>query len=221
MKKERNPLYKLVSKEWHPIIDQHRKIMHVNKGDQIFSEGDEVKGIFFIVSGKVKIVSSAGTKDERVHRLAGDQKILGHRGFSAKLYPVAAIALTDSVLVFVPMEIFLLLIKTNPSLGIFIINLLADQLREAEQRTRDAVSFNVQQRIASVLKELVNAFGYDPQEKHKLAFTLSRKDFASMAGTTYETVIRTLKDFQKRKIVRLVGKTIHVLKIGELNKLVS
>lgn len=54
----------------------------------------------------VKIVSGYDTKNEQIIRLSSGGKIVSHRGISAKQYPVSAIALTDTVLTFIPSNIF-------------------------------------------------------------------------------------------------------------------
>ena len=51
----------------------------------------------------------------------------------------------------------------------------------------------------------------------------TRKDIAEWAGTTPETVMRTLSDFQSNKIIEQVGRDIHIrdrrslLKAANLN----
>lgn len=217
--REKNPLYKYCSEEWHTIIDRNQTIVHVNKGDTLFEEGEQVKGIYIITHGKVKVISAYDKNKERIHRLAGEGKLLGHRGFYSKFYPISAVALTDTQVTFIPEDIFIKLIKTNPDFALYLVNFLVEELRESEEWVKQMMCADVKHRIASILLNLINSFGYEINEQKKLSHTLSRKDFANMAGTTYETVIRTLAFFQKKKLILVKGKSIYILNSKGLKEL--
>ncbi|MBK7754691.1 MAG: winged helix-turn-helix domain-containing protein [Flavobacteriales bacterium] len=72
-----------------------------------------------------------------------------------------------------------------------------------------------------MIKLDMDAFGFDEKDKRKLAFTISRRDIASAADTTYESVIRALADLQRHGIIGLVGKEIRILKKRELDKVMK
>lgn len=57
------------------------------------------------------------------------------------------------------------------------------------------------------------------KSQKKLAYTLSRNDIASMANTTYESVVRTIAESNKVKIIKIDGKSIHILNLKKLNSL--
>ncbi len=206
------------SEEWFSIIDASQKAFSIKKGNPIFMQGEELKGIFVIVKGKVKVVSIHENR-ERLYRLAGEGKIIGHRGFGTRHCPVSAIALTDVLVTYIPDGIVIKLLKTNPALSLFFINFLLDELRESERRIDNMMRVDVKHRIASVLIELADSFGYDIEDPKKLSYTLSRKDLANMAGTTYETVIRTLFYLQEKKLIKLAGKSIYITNTKALKKL--
>jgi CRP-like cAMP-binding protein len=48
-----------------------------------------------------------------------------------------------------------------------------------------------------------------------------RADIANMVGTTYETVIRTLANFEKLNYIELVGKEIAIKDISKLKRISS
>ena len=78
------------------IVDFHETLKHFKSGDNIFTAGQKVEGLYFIKSGKVKVTREAEKGQERIVRLARDGMILGHRGFDGNWhYPVSAVALTD------------------------------------------------------------------------------------------------------------------------------
>ncbi len=214
--KLRNILFDYCSEEWFLIINTNQAFKTIKKGEKIFSVGEKVIGMYFINDGYVKVASFHKNNMERIIKLAGKGDLLGHRGFSTTHYPISAIALTDTTVTFIPNTIFRTLIKANPALSIYLIDFLASELREAEERIESFMYSEIEERIARILIKLADSFGYKKNDHQKLAYNLSRKDFANMAGTTYESVIRTLAQFQKHKYIKLVGKEILIVNLKKL-----
>ncbi len=212
-------LYKYCAKEWHALIDSNLKRFLYKKGEFIFKQGDKVEGIHIIEKGNVKVGILYKDHPERILRLAGPNKLLGHRGIANNNYPITATALTDCEVLFLPNSIFISLLKANPDLSLFLINFFADEIRDSEERLINLIQLEVKERMACVLVVLAESFGFCKDNPTKLAYTLSRTDFASFVGTTYETIIRTLFLLQKSKLIKLEGKEIHILDIDGLKKL--
>ncbi len=217
-----NKLFKkYCSAEWLPIFDLNKSTIHVKPKERIFNEGDLVKGIYFIEEGKVKVLSGFNGKDEKIIRIASNDMILGHRGIHYKHYHISSEALTDTTLTFLPINIFLKIIKANPNMAVYLLDFFIEELREAEDRMDSLLNFDPKKRIAIVLLKLVDCFGFANKKSDLLSFTLSRADIANMIGTTYETVIRTLANFEKLNYIELVGKEIAIKDISRLKELAA
>lgn len=210
-------LQKYCSDSWCEFVLFHSTIVTFKKEEFIFRSDEETLGIHIINSGKVKVVANTGNDTERIIRLAAEGDILGHRGFGGPWrYTVSAIALEDSELLFIPLKIFNAAIRSNPDFAYFMMMFFAEELRESERLASQLPIRNV---IASVLYNNLQVFGYAKDSKTKLSHTLSRKDLASQAGTRYETLVRTLADFNNEGIIRIEGKSIHILNEKELVEL--
>lgn len=217
-----NKLFKkYCSAEWLPIFDMNKSTIVVKAKQRIFNEGDLVKGIYFIEKGKVKVLSGFNGKDEKIIRIASNDMILGHRGIHYKHYHISSEALTDTTLTFLPINIFLKIIKANPNIAVYLLNFFIEELREAEERMDSLLNFDPKKRVALVLLKLIDCFGYANKTSDLLSFTLSRADIANMVGTTYETVIRTLASFEKLKYIELVGKEIAIKNISKLKEIAT
>lgn len=209
-------LSKYCSEEWCEFGVSFCEKVTIKSGDSIFKIGDEVKGLFFIEKGKVKITTNNDSDSERIIRLASDGDIFGHRGFGGTwIYTISAFALEKTELVFIPIKIFNYLVKTNPEFAYFMMIFFAEELRESEALASQLPIKNV---IASVLYNNYKVFGFEQGSNTKLSYTLSRKDIASQAGTRYETVVRVLNELNKEKIINIEGKSIHILNIDLLEK---
>jgi CRP-like cAMP-binding protein len=206
-------------KEWHPLIDLHRETIYLTKKSALFNYGDPVKGIYLIRKGQMKIMSGGPGEKERIIRLANDNMIVGHRGLHAESYYIRAVALQDTELEFLPTGIFKSIVAANNKLSGYLIDFLTDELQDAEERMKNLMIGDPKVRIAILLMKLVERFGYRKTEKQKLSFQLSRQDIANMAGTTYETVIRSLSHFEKSGWIAFNGKEILVRKEEALRTL--
>lgn len=208
-----------VSSEWLIVLKNLTSNQKFKKNDRIIEEGTSVKGFYFIISGKVKIVTSIYEGQERILRLSHAGNLMGHRAISANAYPVSAIALTDVEVTFIPTEVFLKMIGQNPNFAIFLVEFIARDLRETEERMKSMIHNDVIVRIALILCLLIDSYGYNEEIKGCLQFTLPRSDMANMAGTSYESVIRTLSKLEDMKLIRLEKKNIIILKESGLRKL--
>jgi CRP-like cAMP-binding protein len=210
------------SDEWKPLITYYKTTTDYPAGAKVFSEGEKVKGIFQIYCGKIKVVASYIDGKERIVRLASDEEFLGHRGFGGNMrYPVTAITLEESQITFIPLEIFYKAVKANSELAFQLMMFFADEFKSLEKRTRMMDFLSAKEKVAVAIMSIINAFGFDDKYPDLLSFTPSRKDISSIAGITYETVIRMLGELEKSKIILQEGKAIRVLDFEYLKTLWS
>lgn len=207
-------LQKYCSESWCKFILFHSTVISVKSDNYVFESGETTLGIHMVNSGKIKVIAKTGNGTERIIRLVSDNDLLGHRGFGGTWkYTVSAIALEDSELLFIPLEIFNSAVKANPEFAYFMMMFFAEELRDSEHLASQMPIRNV---IASVLYNNFNVFGLEQGSKTKLSHTLSRKDLASQAGTRYETLVRTLADFNNEGIIKIEGKAIHICNLNAL-----
>ncbi len=205
------------SPEWRQLMRERLGVMTFRKGEVIFSQGQIAEHMFMIEQGKVKVEVAFSRDSSRIVRLAGDGDVLGHRGIgSTMVYAASGIALTDTTVNHIPMSLFLSVLKANSLFCYHFLLFFADELRRADHQLRDQRYMTVQQRVAKALKLNLDAFGTDAKDPRKLAFTLSRKDIANIADTTYESVIRTLAELQRQGVIELYGKEVRILRRKEL-----
>jgi len=211
---------KYCSPAWKPLITYYKSSIDYPAGATIFSEGDPVLGIYQIYSGKIKVITSYSAEKERIVRLATAEQILGHRGLGGKMiYPVTAIALEPSQVTFIPIDIFYSAIKANTELAFHMMMFFADEFKATEKRMKMMASMTAHEKVAVSIMTIINAFGFNAKDPNLLDFTPTRKDIASIAGTTYETVIRVLSNLEKSNIIIQEGKTIRVLDLDFLKGL--
>lgn len=199
---------KNITSDWLELFRTKRAVKQFKKNDLIFREGDDVKGVYVILSGKVKIDMSWGSK-KHILRLASDGDLLGHRGFGIyETYQINATALAPTTVCFVDTGFFKTLLKTNHDLLWKLNFFFAEELQRSEQKMKNMANMPVKCRVASGLIEIKDAFGLE--EDGTLKFSMSRKDMAAMTGSTYETVIRMLNELVNEGFIEMSGKTIKI-----------
>lgn len=203
----KNLIKTLINDDNKEFIQFHSKVVTCLKDDNLFCKSDTAKGVYLVQSGKLKITINL-SGEEKVIRFAGPGDIVGHRGLSGDWkFPITATSYEDTTLAFIDRNILQTIISTNPKFSYSLILFLADELRESES-FRSLI--NTKSKIAWVLLENIKAFGVNKKTK-VLNFTVPRKDIASFANTTYESVIRTLSSFAKEGIIELKKREIKVL----------
>jgi len=207
-------------KEWHPAIAANKKNFKVKKGEVIFKEGDEVKGVYFVYDGNVKVHKKWGEEKELIIRFATDGAIFGHRGLgSNNVYPISATALEPTNVCFVDLDFFKATLHVNHKFTFDLLMFFADELQEAERKMRNLAHMSVKGRVARALLILTEQFGIT--DEGFINIELTRQDLAAFAGATYETVFRVINELLREELIKVNGKKISISNIEKLELLTS
>ncbi|HEY8783307.1 MAG TPA: Crp/Fnr family transcriptional regulator [Mucilaginibacter sp.] len=207
-------------KQWLPAIAANKKNFKVKRGELIFNEGDEVKGVYFVYEGIVKVHKKWGPEKELILRFASGGAILGHRGLGGNnVYPISATALEDGIICYVEMDFFESTLKVNTDFTYNLMMFFADELKKSEKKMRNLAHMPVKGRIAQALISLQQQFGV--KDDGAINIELSRQDLASYAGATYETVFRVLNELLKADLIKTSGKKITINNREKLLKLTA
>lgn len=206
--------------DWKHSIDLNRKNLLFKKGEQIIHEGDPVNGIYFVYNGKVKVHKKWGEK-EIIIRFACNGDIIGHRGLGSQnsIFPISATALETTTVCFIELDFFLSTLKVNTELTYQLMLFFADELKSSESKMLNLAHMLVKERIILAILNLEEQFGIN--EAGFIDVNLSRQNLADFAGTTYETVFRTLNDLSAKNLILTEGRSIRIKEHGELKKLVE
>lgn len=199
-----------VLQDWLGQIDLHRKNIKLKKGEQFITEGESVRGIYFVQSGLVKVHRNLGDK-ETIVRFAKKGDIVGHRGISTEqtIYPISATTLDVTQLCFVELPFFLSTLRINPELSYQLMLFFADELHLSEQKMTQLTQLPVKNRLAWSLLLIYRIFG-EKNTNGYIGLSLSKKDLSSYVGTTYETVYRALGELIDLQVIAMDKKNIFI-----------
>ncbi len=204
--------------DWLPAIAANKQNFEIKKGQQLFKEGERVKGIYFIFSGVFKVHKRWDKEKDLILRFARSGDIAGQLGLGKDaVYPVTATAIETGVVCFIDMDFFESTLNINAGFTRGLITILANQLQESEKRMRNLAHMPVKGRVAQALLTLQHQFGKNSEGV--IGIGLSRQDLASFTGAAYESLFRVINDLMKDKLITVTGKEISIVNEEELYKL--
>lgn len=190
----------------------------LKRGDSVFSEGAYPRGLYYVNKGKIKVTQIGADGKEQIVHLVKDTDVMGYRAIlSGDRYSCSAILMEDSSLYFIPKDIFFSLIEKNSKFALQVFHLFSKELKEAEKKITSIAQQPVKERIAQSLVLLTESYGFE-KDGCTLAIIITREEIANISGSSRETVIRVLTEFQKNKIIALSGKKIKILQPVALRK---
>lgn len=194
----------------------NRVIISCRKAQNIIIEGSHVQGLYFIYSGKVKVLNTGIHGREQILRLANKGEIVGIRGFSTHQYsPIGAVALEDTLICSFGLDVMKAMLLALPRLSYDLINLFAEELDRSETKVRMLAHMNVREKVVDALLYVNRKFG---QKNGYLRIMLSRKEIADFAGTTEEQVIRVISALKKEELIVCDGKKLGIPNVEILKK---
>jgi len=187
------------------------------KGELVFKEGTIPSGIFYIKSGKVKKYKVDNFHKEQIIYVANAGELIGyHAVLSSERYPDSASTLEESIVSFIPKEVFFRALEQSPTLSRVLLKTLSHEFAVLINNISIFAQRPARERIAITLIILREKFKNDVASDLPITINVSREDIASMAGTTRENAVRMLRQFKDEGIIETKGRKIWVLDIRKL-----
>ncbi|MHC5201214.1 Crp/Fnr family transcriptional regulator [Myroides sp. LJL119] len=201
---------KALSREELSTITDTKTHFIVKKGDILFSEGDNLNGVFCIKDGYCKLTKLNSNGKDTVIKLVKRGELLGQRSLiNEENSNLTATALEDMNVCFIPKKEILEYFTDNNKFSLLITRDICNHLKDADKDIADHTHKTVKERLAIVLLKLEEIGGVE--QAGNLSLQLSREDLASMVGTATESCIRLLSEFKKEKVIAISGKKITLL----------
>ncbi|MBK8882680.1 MAG: Crp/Fnr family transcriptional regulator [Bacteroidales bacterium] len=211
-------IFKYLNPDEVTSINFEKDFRQYKRGDILYQEGNRISGFYCINSGIIKVFKTGFDGKEQIIRFAKKGDIIAYRSvLSNELACTSAKVIEDCQVCFIPSEILISFIKTNPNFALELVKLACHELGEANSFITDIAQKTVRERLAEVLLFLVNDFGLDNQQY--LNISLTREELANIVGTATESVIRLLSEFKSDKLVELNGRRIKIINTRGLEKI--
>lgn len=171
-----------------------------SKGERIYNEGNRPVKLFYIRSGKVRIVKDSDEGKELVVQLRGAGEFLGHVSLmQGGAYKDSAETMEHCEILIIPKTDFDDLLRQCSGVVNWFNELLAKDIEIHQKRLVGLAYNSLRKKVADALLMLQQKFGKITEAPYKI--DMHRDELAHIAGTATESLIRTLRDFTFEKLI--------------------
>jgi CRP/FNR family transcriptional regulator, cyclic AMP receptor protein len=206
-------IFKDLSQKSIQVIENGLQTFMFKKGEQVISEDDVAKGVFLIHSGAVKLTKQDENGNEIIVCIKQKGDIFAEAClFTQKeeCYPATATMLQDGKILFLDKLDLERELHDYPELSMQMIRYMSDSLREMTSTLRDVALLDVYAKTVKTLERLGQKFNTG-QNRWDIEIPLTIQEFATVVGTTRESVSRVFSKLKKQEMIDLKSRKIIIL----------
>lgn len=202
--------------------DQKEKIVlssfleEYSRKEIIFSQGVNIDNIAFVLSGLVKISRELRKGKNIILRIAQPGTILGLSSvFTDEVFNYTASAIDNVLIGYVNRKVFSDIVKDNGAFGFEITK----QMGLDNAYITNRLSSLLYKQLPGRVSDIILYFAQDIYKSNTFNIPLTRQELAELAGTTKESLIRTLSEFNHDKIISLNRNTLSIISLNIIQTL--
>ena len=190
-----------------------------NKGQVILLEESKGETFFVIKTGEVKVTKLSDDGREVILAILGESEFFGEmslldgEGRSANI-----VANEDSTALTLSRNDFLSCLESYPKIAISLLEELAVRLRKSDKHIESLSLSDSEHRIGITIARLAEEIGTIKKGVVSIKKLPFQQDIANMAGTSRETVSRTIKLFEDKKILTRNGRALTIFDFNSFKK---
>ncbi|MBF0560827.1 MAG: Crp/Fnr family transcriptional regulator [Alphaproteobacteria bacterium] len=190
--------------------------------EQIIDRQAESRDIYFVVSGRVRIIIYSLLGREITLADLGPGEFFGElSALDGRPRSASVLSLDNTLVAILSPEQFVRLISAYPNLALDVMRRLTSIVRHATNRIMELSTLGANNRVHAELLRQARVAPRDSQGRAVLRPIPVHSDIASRVSTTRETVARVFGDLAKNKIVSRERDALIVLDIERLIILVE
>ncbi|MGH3899078.1 MAG: Crp/Fnr family transcriptional regulator [Pseudonocardiaceae bacterium] len=208
----------LTEQEWADLV-RHGRRRRLPAGAPLFVEGTHSDAVVILISGRVKVFTSAEDGTEVVLEVRGPGAILGElTAIDGQPRSASVRSLEPVDFLTVRFREFTAFLHAYPQIMWLLLRILTDRLRNADRRISEFGVYDILNRVARRLVELVDRFGEPTESGIKIALPLTQEELASWVGASREAVTKAFRTLRADGYVRTQRRTVTVIDIEGLRR---
>ena len=208
----------------HEEIESISQIIKAKKtlqrGEFIYHEGDNFRGILAIKSGSAKLVGADQHGNEHILNILLPGELLGFDGLSTDKHSCAAIALETTSFCLLPADSMDNLFQNIPSLTRELFRHSGEKMLE-DKNQLILSKRPAEERLAYFLISLSERLKRRGFSASEFKLSLSRQEIGNHLGLALETVSRLLKKFQEDEMIMVQNRFITITDLSALKNLLQ
>lgn len=202
------PLSSLLKNSEKDSLNLNTNFVEYSKRDTIIKQSARSSHIIYINQGLVKISKELRKGKSLILNIIGSNNFVGISSvFGSDTYNFSVTAIEPTVVSFIDTNFFKDIIVKNGTLGLELIS----QISRNNIDITDKLSSLLYKQLPGRVADIIIYFSEDIYNNATFTFPLTRQELAELAGTTKESIIRTLSEFKHDKIIDIERNVVSVL----------
>ncbi|PKP43008.1 MAG: hypothetical protein CVT93_02365 [Bacteroidetes bacterium HGW-Bacteroidetes-10] len=190
-------------------------ILKFRRGETIIKQGTLASQIMFLEEGMAKLNFMEADKDTTFSFATNGDFIGLMCSFVQKRLEFSAIAITNATVRIIDREVFENSIKENGKFAVYIVKLMSELTNGVVHTLISLSHKNVNGALSTLLLSLSRVYA---SNSFQVPFT--RDEMAAALGYSKESIINTLSEFHRDKIINVSGRNLVILQ-PETLKIIS
>ncbi|WP_082692908.1 Crp/Fnr family transcriptional regulator [Bacillus sp. FJAT-29814] len=206
-------IFKDLSPKLLGVIEQRIQVLELRKGERIISEDEVAKGVYLVQSGSLKLTKEDENGNEIIVCVKQKGDIFAEAClFTQKeeYYLATATMLETGTLFFLDKLDLEKEISQHPELAMQMISYMSDALRDMTSQLRDTALLDVYAKTVRTLERVGRKFNQDGK-RWGIEIPLTVQEFATIVGTTRESVSRVFSRLKKEEMIEIRSRKIIIL----------
>ena len=215
-------LFKGLNEDSMKELKRISSMRQLSKNEPIYFAKEPSKSIFFLKTGRVKIVKYYKDGKENIITLINPGEIFGEMAYLDEIQRTdSAVTVDPSLLCAINKNDLSEFVNNNPGLNLKLTKLIGLKLKSYSERIEDLVFKDADQRIISFLLRLAEKTGKELGEQIFVKPFLKHQDIGEITACSRQTVNYLLSELKDKNIIKFDRKMLVILKPGELAKLIK
>lgn len=186
-------------------------------GTILFMEGEPCKGLYIVVSGRVRIFKTSPGGREQILAVEGPGASVAELPvFDGGSYPASAAALEKTEAMFVSRIDLRTICLEKPEVSLKLLQVVGARLRRLVGIIEELSFTTVRHRLISLLLREAKARGQATERGVMFSLDFSHQELAAQIGTVRELVSRNLARLQAQSFIEMNGRQITILNLEGL-----
>ena len=187
-------------------------IHHYASGEVLFSEDEPCKGLYIVVSGRIRIFKTALNGREHVLTIEGPGASIAELPvFDGGNYPASGAAIEKTEVLFISTSSLRAICLEKPEVSLKMLQVVGSRLRRLVGIIEELSFTTVRHRLISWLLRQAATEGRAFEGGTVIFLNTSHQELASQIGTVRELISRNFARLQAQGFIEVHGKAITIL----------
>lgn len=210
------PINILLSDKEKSLIMENINIVEYNRRDIILKQNSRTSHILYLSSGLVKVSRELRKGKNLILKLQNHGDFIGLSSIlGGESYDFTVSAIENCTAVYIDVNVFTTILEKNGALCIEICRRISKNTIFNVNRLSGLLYKQLPGRIA----DLILYFSENIYHSHTFKFPLTRQELAELCGTTKESLIRTLSEFNHDRIIEMERSNVKIISFDVLKTL--